>query len=108
MSPLEVELEPLDLDDIVEFADAEFRKRLDYASSTVYYSVIGALAGGSYSEQVGDVRISKAGGSITEDDRKRFKDLADALRKKYGFAVDDIFDAGGMYDMTYLRDNATY
>ena len=29
MSPLEVELEPLSLDDTVQLADADFRKRLD-------------------------------------------------------------------------------
>ena len=58
MSPLEVELEPLSLGDIVDLTDPEFRKRLDYAASTVYYSVLGVFAGGGYSEQVGDVKVS--------------------------------------------------
>ena len=104
MSPLEVELEPLSLDDAVQLADADFRKRLDYAASTVYYSVLGVFAGGGYSEQVGDVKVSKGGYTITESDRKRFLSLADSLRRKYGFETEEAHDGGGMYDMTQLRD----
>lgn len=104
MSPLEVELEPLSLDAVVELADTEFRKRLDYASSTVYYSVLGVFAGGGYSEQVGDVRVSKGGYTITMADRERFQSLADNLRIKHGFATEESHDSGGMYDMTYLRN----
>lgn len=104
MSPLEVDLEPLALDDIVELADAEFRKRLDYASSTVYYSVLGVFAGGGYSEQVGDVKVSKGGYTITMADRERFQSLADNLRIKHGFDTEESHDTGGMYDMTYLRN----
>ena len=104
MSPLEVELEPLSLDDAVQLADADFRKRLDYAASTVYYSVLGVFAGGGYSEQVGDVKVSKGGYTITESDRKRFLSLADSLRRKHGFETEEAHDGGGMYDMTQLRD----
>lgn len=104
MSPLEVELEPLSLDDTVQLADADFRKRLDYAASTVYYSVLGVFAGGGYSEQVGDVRVSKSDYVVTEQDRKRFKSLADGLRAKHGFDAEDAYDTGGMYDMTHLRN----
>ena len=104
MSPLEVELEQLSLDDTVQLADANFRKRLDYAASTVYYSVLGVFAGGGYSEQVGDVRVSKSDYVVTEQDRKRFKSLADGLRAKHGFDAEDAYDTGGMYDMTHLRN----
>lgn len=103
MSPLEVELDALDLDDVVDLADAGFRKRLDYAASTVYYSVLGVFAGGGYSEQVGDVRVSKGGYTITMADRERFQALADNLRIKHGFETEESHDSGGMYDMTYLR-----
>ena len=104
MSPQEVDLEPLNLSDIVNLADAEFRKRLDYAASTVYYSVLGVFAGGGYTEQVGDVKVSKGGYTITMADRERFQSLADNLRRKHGFETEESHDAGGIYDATYLRD----
>ena len=104
MSPLEVELDPLSLDDIVELANSEFRKRLDYAASTVYYSVLGVFAGGGYSEQIGDVKVSRGGYTITMEDRQRFQALADSLRRKHGFETEEAHDGGGMYDATYLRD----
>ena len=92
ISPIEVELDPLELDDDVDgdtLADEEFRMRLDYASSTIYYSVLGVFAGGGYSEQVGDVRASRGGYTITMADRARFKAMGDALRLKWGFEVDE-------------------
>ena len=104
MSPAEVELAELSLNDTVSLADSEFRKRLDYAASTVYYSVLGVFAGGGYSEQVGDVKVSKGGYTITESDRKRYLSLADSLRRKYGFETEDAHDGGGMFDATYLRN----
>ena len=104
MSPAEVELAELSLDDTVSLTDNEFRKRLDYAASTVYYSVLGVFAGGGYSEQVGDVRVSKGGYTITMADRERFQALADNLRLKHGFATEESHDPGGMYDMSYLRN----
>ena len=106
MSPIEVELDPLNLNDVVELTSAEFRKRLDYAASTVYYSVLGVFAGGGYSEQVGDVRVSKGGYTITMADRERFQALADNLRLKHGFPTEESHDTGGVYDATYLRDAA--
>ena len=104
MSPLEVELDPLSLDDTVELANSEFRERLDYAASTVYYSVLGVFAGGGYSEQVGDVKVSKGGYTITMADRKRFQALADNLRQKHGFDTEESHDTGGMYDISHLRN----
>ena len=106
MSPIEVELEPLNLNDTVELSNQEFRKRLDYAASTVYYSVLGVFAGGGYSEQVGDVKVSRGGYTITMADRERFQSLADNLRLKHGFQTEESHDVGGVYDATYLRDAA--
>ena len=106
MSPAEVELAELSLDDTVSLTDNEFRKRLDYAASTVYYSVLGVFAGGGYSEQVGDVKVSKGGYTITMADRERFQSLADNLRRKHGFETEEAHDGGGMYDATYLRNAA--
>ena len=106
LSPIEVGLEPLDMDDDIDsdtLSEEEFRMRLDYASSTVYYSVLGVFAGGGYSEQVGDVRASRGGYTITMADRARFKAMGDALRQKWGFEVEDDESSSEMYDATYLR-----
>jgi hypothetical protein len=106
MSPVEVELEPLEVDEDVDgdtLADSDFRMRLDYASSTIYYSVLGVFAGGGYSEQVGDVRASRGGYTITMADRARFKAMGDALRLKWGFEVDEDDSTSEMYDATSLR-----
>ena len=106
LSPIEVELDPLDTDEEVDsdsLADADFRMRLDYASSTVYYSVLGVFAGGGYSEQVGDVRASRGGYTITMAYRARFKGMGDALRAKWGWDVAEDESSSEMYDATYLR-----
>lgn len=106
ISPVEVDLEPLELDEDVDgssLSETEFRMRLDYASSTVYYSVLGVFAGGGYSEQVGDVRASRGGYTITMADRARFKGMGDALRAKWGFDVEDDDSSSEMYDATWMR-----
>lgn len=104
-SPLEVGLEALDVNDDAYPDDRteDFVTRLDYASSTVYYAVLGVFAGGGYSEKVGDVSVSKSGYTITTADRERYKGLADALRKKHGFDTDGIDEESGIYDASYLR-----
>ena len=107
LSPIEVELDALSVDDVVDsesLADNDFRKRLDYASSTVYYSVLGVFAGGGYSEQVGDVRASRGGYTITMADRARFKAMGDELRKKWGFDVPEDESSSEMYDVSSLRN----
>jgi len=113
-SPKDVGLDPLPLDDDIDYykdgeghlvprTDDEYQMRLDYASSTIYYSVLGVFAGGGYSEQVGDVRASRGGFVITKDDRARYKTLGDELRKKWGFALPDDDTGNEMYDATYMR-----
>jgi len=123
-SPKEVGLSPLPLDEDIDYYDEtvtdpetgeettqrterndeEYTMRLDYAASTVYYSMLGVFAGGGFTEQVGDVRASRGGYTITMADRKRFKDLADALRQKWGWeTVDDGVTSSEMYDATALR-----
>lgn len=116
-SPKEVDLEPLPLDEDIDYIinedtsektpredpDGEYQKRLDYASSTIFYSVLGVFAGGGYSEQVGDVRASRGGYTITMADRARFKAMGDALRLKWGFEVEDEESTSEMYDASSLR-----
>lgn len=106
LSPIEVGLDELEIDDEVDadtMSDDEFRMRLDYASSTIYYSVLGVFAGGGYSEQVGDVRASRGGYTITMADRARFKGMGDALRLKWGFEVEEDDSSSEMFDASYLR-----
>ena len=104
-SPIEVSLERLELDDEIDDYDddTEFQMRLDYASSTIYYSVLGVFAGGGYSEQVGDVRASRGGYTITMADRARFKGMGDALRLKWGFDVEEDDSSSELTDASYLR-----
>lgn len=104
-SPLDVGLDPFETDDDAypDYRDEEFVKRLDYASSTVYYAVLGVFAGGGYTEKVGDVSVSQNGYTITTADRERFKALADGLREKHGFNLEEATDESGIYDMAYLR-----
>lgn len=99
-------LDALDIDEDVDadsLTDEEFRARLDYASSTVYYSVLGVFAGGGYSEQVGDVRASRGGYTITMADRARFKGMGDALREKWGLEIPEDDSSSEMYDATNMR-----
>ncbi len=104
-SPIEVGLERISLDDDEEDydGDEDFQRRLDYASSTIYYSVLGVFAGGGYSEQVGDVRASRGGYTITMADRARFKSMGDALRLKWGYDVEEDDSSSEMYDVSTLR-----
>lgn len=106
LSPAEIGEEPLELGEEIDsssFSDESYQKRLDYASSTVYYSVLGVFAGGGYSEQVGDVRASRGGYTITMADRARFKSMGDSLRAKWGLDVEDDASSGEIYDATYLK-----
>ena len=104
-SPIEVGLERLDLDEDEEDydGDEDFQKRLDYASSTIYYSVLGVFAGGGHSEQVGDVRSSRGGYTITMADRARFKAMGDSLRQKWGWENEADEVSTEIVDMSSLR-----
>lgn len=131
-SPIEVGLERLQLDEDVDYVDVEvpnpdyipgqepplpetiivqedrsgdvnFQMRLDYASSTIYYSVLGVFAGGGHSEQVGDVRASRGGYTITMADRARFKAMGDALRQKWGWETEADEAATEIVDVSSLR-----
>lgn len=107
-SPIEVGLDRLDVAEDIDYdyggEDGDgFQKRLDYASSTIYYSVLGVFAGGGYSEQVGDVRASRGGYTITMADRARFKAMGDALRLKWGWGVEEDESSSEMYDARYQR-----
>lgn len=101
------EVPPTDVTDEEEEApptEDDFDIRLDYAASTIYYSVLGVFSGGGYSEKVGDVQKSRSSYTITQADRDRFKMLADRLRKKHGFDIEeDGTEDSGMFDAAFLR-----
>ena len=65
--------------------------------------MLGVFAGGGYSEQVGDVRASRGGYTITMADRARFKSMGDELRQKWGFDVVEDDSSSEMYDATRMR-----
>ena len=125
-SPIEVGLARLDLTEDVDYeyiptsgsgsgsgggepekrdrsTDINFQMRLDYASSTIFYSVLGVFAGGGHSEQIGDVRASRGGYTITMADRARFKAMGDDLRRKWGWETEADEVSTEIVDMSSLR-----
>jgi hypothetical protein len=102
-------LRALNLDDeISDIADSEeWTKSLKYAESSLYYAIAGVFSGGSKSEQVGDIKVSTSGYSITQADRARFCEKADKLREQIGCTVDASSDNDdGMFDATPLMYGA--
>lgn len=97
---------PLNLDDDISdhLEDAVWMKSLKYALSSLYYSMSGVFSGGSRSEQVGDVRASLSGFTITQSDRKLFIEKANEIRVKLGYKTEKVlYDSGGMFDASPLR-----
>ena len=84
--------------------DEEYRKGLNYALSTLYYSMSAAITGGTKSEKRGNRQISIGGYPLTTKDREAFRALGDKLRRELGAEVDEeVTDSGGMFDATNLR-----
>lgn len=93
------------LSDTIEdyVGDAEYMNGLNYALSTLYYSMSAAITGGTKSEKRGNRQISIGGYPLTTKDREAFRALGDKLRKELGTEVDEeVADSGGMFDATYL------
>ena len=89
------------IEDIVQCKD--LKRSLLYAESTLYYAVSGVFSGGSKSEQIGDVKITKSGITITQSDRDYYRKYADRLRESLGCEVEtDPNDDNGMFDATTL------
>jgi hypothetical protein len=93
-------------DDVAEVArDCELTQSLRYAESTLYYAVSGVFSGGSRSEQVGDVKITLSGFTLTEADRDYYRQLADTIREELGCEVENNPNAdSGMFDATGLTE----
>lgn len=114
ISPLEARptpLQPVSLTDEVEeyIGDADYMKCLNYALSTLYYSMSAAITGGTKSEKRGNRQISIGGYPLTTKDREAFRALGDKLRGELGMEVDtDVTDNGGMFDASSLRKYASW
>ena len=106
ISPIEArptKLRVVSLEDTIEdyIEDAEYRKGLNYALSTLYYSMSAAITGGTKSEKRGNRQISIGGYPLTTKDREAFRALSDKLRKELGVEPDEeVTDNGGMFDAT--------
>lgn len=106
ISPIEArptKLRVVSLEDAIEdyIEDAEYRKGLNYALSTLYYSMSAAITGGTKSEKRGNRQISIGGYPLTTKDREAFRALGDKLRKELGVEPDEeVTDNGGMFDAT--------
>lgn len=92
-------------DEVEEYIDnEEYRNGLNYALSTLYYSMSAAITGGTKSEKRGNRQISIGGYPLTTKDREAFRALGDKLRRELGAEVDeDASDSGGMFDATKLQ-----
>lgn len=106
ISPIEArptKLRVVSLEDTIEdyIEDAEYRKGLNYALSTLYYSMSAAITGGTKSEKRGNRQISIGGYPLTTKDREAFRALGDKLREELGVEPDEeVTDNGGMFDAT--------
>lgn len=84
--------------------DDVFVDSVEYALSTLYYSMSATVTGGSKSEKRGNRSISQGGYALTTRDREAFRERANQIRRDLGLEIeDDIADEGGAFDATYLR-----
>ncbi|MBD5367255.1 MAG: hypothetical protein HDR82_09725 [Bacteroides sp.] len=92
-------------DEVEDYLDDDFYlKGLNYALSTVYYSMSAAITGGTKSEKRGNRQISIGGYPLTTKDREAFRALGDKLRRELGADIDESeADTGGMFDASSLR-----
>lgn len=109
ISPMEAlpsPMNPVNLDDDIEerFSDEEFMKSLNYALSTLYYSMSTAITGGTKSEKRGNRQVSVGGYPLTTKDRESFRKMGDRLRAALGCKVDNTSNTyqGGMFDASSL------
>lgn len=91
--------------DFTDYCDDEvMMNSLQYALSSLCYSMSAAFSGGSRSEQVGDVHASETGRTITQQDREYYQSLGDKIRKDLGCEIEEtVQEQGGMFDATSLR-----
>lgn len=95
-------------DEIEDYmGDEEYMKGLNYALSTLYYSMSAAITGGTKSEKRGNRQISIGGYPLTTKDREAFRALGDKLRRELGAEVEEeVTDNGGLFDASGLGEGA--
>ena len=115
ISPMEAlpsPMTPVNLDDDIEerFSDEEFMKSLNYALSTLYYSMSTAITGGTKSERRGNRQVSVGGYPLTTKDRESFRKMGDRLRSALGCKVDNTSNTyqGGMFDASRLSAKSKF
>lgn len=115
ISPMEAlpsPMNPVNLDDDIEerFSDEEFMKSLNYALSTLYYSMSTAITGGTKSERRGNRQVSVGGYPLTTKDRESFRKMGDRLRAALGCKVDNTSNTyqGGMFDASILSAKSKF
>jgi len=110
ISPVEARPAPfraVALNDEVEdyIGDTDYMNGLNYALSTLYYSMSAAITGGTKSEKRGNRQISIGGYPLTPKDREDFRERGDKLRGQLGAELDEeVTDSGGMFDASHLRN----
>lgn len=108
LSPVEAQPTPLRAisltSEVEDYLDnAEYMRGLNYALSTLYYSMSSAITGGTKSEKRGNRQISIGGYPLTTKDREAFRALGDKLRKSLGVDIEEeVTDNGGAFDATRL------
>ncbi len=81
--------------------DATSEDSLNYALSTLFYSMSSAITGGTKSERNGNRQISLGGYPLTTRDREAFRSRADQIRKALGCEVQESEAEGSvMFDAT--------
>lgn len=115
ISPMEAlpsPMNPVNLDDDIEerFSDEEYMKSLNYALSTLYYSMSAAITGGTKSERRGNRQVSVGGYPLTTKDRESFRKMGDRLRAALGCKVDNTSNTyqGGMFDASSLSAKSKF
>lgn len=94
------------LDDNVRdyIGDADRMNGLQYALSTLYYSMSAAITGGTKSEKRGNRSVSIGGYPLTTADREAFRKEADRLRRELGCEPEEnLTDTGGAFDASRLN-----
>lgn len=108
LSPIEAKPTPfraISLTDEAEeyMIDSELRKSLDYALSTLYYSMSAATGGGSKSERRGNRQKTIGGKAIDVATREAWRKEADRLRNKLGADIEEQLTDSGMHDGSIYR-----
>ncbi len=86
------------------FDDEVAMNSVEYALSTLYYTMSATITGGTKSEKRRNRQISIGGYALTTRDRDAFRDKANEIRRLLGLKEQEqTTDSGGMRDLTYMR-----